>query len=117
MALKNGCTSPFGITLADTAVLLNDITYQHEPQMELSDNKLGQYYGGRLIKTKVTMIIKGEVLESGKAALQALVNTGNATSESPRCGPLKLSEPNEGKRTFELTAHYFDNTSASFKLT
>jgi len=113
--LKTGTTAPTGITLAGTAVLIHDVKYNSEPQNVLSDDHEGKYYGGKLIKKKMNIIVTGEILESGKAALLALRNTGDATAASPRVGDIEMSEPNETQHKFTLNAHYFVNTQAVFR--
>lgn len=109
-----GVTAPSGITLGSN-VLLKTLDYSSEAQNVESDDRQGKHYGGATIKKKITLTIKGEVLEGAAATLKALENTGSATVAAPRVTNVDIGEVNDSQHSFTLVCHYFDNTQSKWK--
>lgn len=84
-----------------------------EPIDVHSNQNAGKYYASKLKQTKVTYTVTVEVNEGGKAAIEALNNTGNRTSDSARL-KVKFSDDNENPSEAVITGEYIDNTQENY---
>lgn len=113
--VKTGTAWPAVLGTAPSYALVNKVTKESQPDERQSDDAEGQFYGGRIKKTKIVYTVEVELLEGGAAELEALDGTGDGTEADPRID-VKISEDNENPSMATVTAWYWDNTQRSYKV-